>query len=167
MLQQKKTSAADVLMVEKEMTVSQNSVVGDAPEEKTSAADVPTPVKEMTFTQKSVAADAPIIPTSAADVPSPVKEMTSGDAAVQETSAGDVPNIPRSVADVPTDSTVPRSPSVATPHESAPKKLLLKVMYVQMQQIQQFYQQIAWPRHCRKSIKMHLALKESDSEYSF
>ena len=120
---EEKMSAADVPMAEKETTVSQNSVVGDAPEEKTSAADVPTPVKEMTFAQKSVAADAPVIPTSAADVPSPVKEMTSGDAAVQEMSAGDVPNIPTSVADVPTDSTVPRSPSVATPHESVPEKI--------------------------------------------
>ena len=77
-ISEQKTSAADVPMAEKEMTVSQNSVVGDAPEQKVSEADVPTP---------------------------------------------DVPNVPTSVADVPTDSTVPQSSSVATPHESVPEKI--------------------------------------------
>ena len=108
----KQKSVPDVPMAEKKKTFAQKSVAADAPIIPMSAADVPTPVKEMTFTQKLVATDAPVIPISAADVPTPVKEMTSV-----------VPNVPTSETDVPTDSTVPQSPSVATPHESVVEKI--------------------------------------------
>ena len=91
-----KIFAADVLMAEKETTVSQNSAVGDALEEKTSAADVPMAEKEMTVSQNSPVGGAPEQKIFAADVQMTEKEMTVS----QNSVVGDAPEQKMSAADV-------------------------------------------------------------------